>query len=143
MSLQIHLGIKDDELLLQTLLVRADEMVLSEVNLESIVVDIVLRLSTTIAAVAQVAALVAVTTMGEEFIVSVEALTTEATLRMALEARLVLGTRDIITVLFVSTQLLRGKQFVFMSEDLLVTSTQITHLFMVDTLDVTMQVGPS
>jgi len=138
MSLQIHLGIKDDELLLQTLLVGAHEVILSEVNLESVVVDIVLGLSATIAAITQVASFVAVTTMGEEFIVSVEALTTEATLRMALEARLVLGTRDIITVLFVSTQFLRSKQFVFMSEDLLVTSTQITHLFVVDALDVTM-----
>jgi len=52
MSLQIHFGVENDKLLFQALLIRADEMVLSEVDLEGIVIDIVLRVSATIAAVA-------------------------------------------------------------------------------------------
>jgi hypothetical protein len=99
--LQVHFRIEDDKLLLQALLIRADKVVLSEVHLEGVVIDVVLRVSATIAAITQVAAFVAVTAMREQFIVAVEALTTETTLGMTLETRLVLGTRDVVSMFFV------------------------------------------
>jgi hypothetical protein len=77
-------------------------MVLSKVDLEGVVIDVVLRVSTTIAAIAQVTAFVAVAAMREEFIIAVEALTTETTLGMTLETRLVLGTRDVVSMFLVS-----------------------------------------
>jgi hypothetical protein len=143
MSLQVHFRIEDDKLLLQALLIRADEMVLSEMHLDSIVIDIVLRVSATITAITQVTTLVAVTAMREQLIIAVEALTTEATLGMALETGLVLGTRDVVSVLFVPTQVLDGEEVVFVGKDLFVAGAQITHLLVVDTLDVTVQIGPA
>jgi hypothetical protein len=70
-------------------------------------------------------------------------LTTEATLGMALETGLVLGTRDVVSVLFVPTQVLDGEEVVFVGKDLFVAGAQITHLLVVDTLDVTVQIRPA
>jgi lysylphosphatidylglycerol synthetase-like protein (DUF2156 family) len=143
MSLQIHFRVEDDKLLLQALLIRADEMVFSEMHLEGVVIDIVLRVSATIAAITQVAAFVAVTAMREQFIIAVEALTTETTLGMTLETRLILGARDVVSMLFVPTQVLDGEEIVFMGKDLFVAGAEIAHLFVVDTLDVTVQIWPA
>jgi hypothetical protein len=143
MSLQVHFRIEDDKLLLQALLIRADKVVLSEVHLEGVVIDVVLRVSATIAAITQVAAFVAVTAMREQFIVAVEALTTETTLGMTLETRLVLGTRDVVSMFFVPAQVLDGEEVVFVGKDLFVAGAEIAHLFVVDTLDVTVQIWPA
>ena len=113
-------------------------MILSKVDLEGVVIDVVLRVSATISAVAQVAAFVTVTTMRKQLVVAVEALSTEATLGMTFETRLVLGTRNVVSMLLVPTQILDCKEIVFVGKDFFVAGAEITHLFVVDTLDVTM-----
>jgi len=62
---------------------------------------------------------------------------------MALETRLILGSRDIVSVLLVPTQVLGGEEIVFVGEDLLIAGAEIAHLLVVDALDVTVQVGPA
>jgi len=84
-------------------------MVLSEVDFEGIVVDVVLRLSAAITTITQMASFVAITTMREQLVIAIEALATETTLRVTLKTRLVLSTRNIVSVLLVSTQFLRGE----------------------------------
>lgn len=63
MCLEVHLGLEDDELLLQTLLVEAQEVIFLEVVFESVVVDVVLLLAAAGATVTNVASFVTVTTM--------------------------------------------------------------------------------
>jgi hypothetical protein len=55
------------------------------------------------------ASFVAITTMREQLVIAIEALATETTLRVTLETRLVLSARNIVSVLLVSTQFLRGE----------------------------------
>ena len=63
MCLEIHLGLEDDELLLETLAVETEEVVFLEVVFESVVVDVVLLLAAAGATVTNVASFVTVTTM--------------------------------------------------------------------------------
>ena len=70
-------------------------------------------------------------------------MSTETTFRMTLETRLVLGTRDIVSMLLVPTQILNCEKIVFVGKDLLVAGAEITHLLVVDTLDVAVQVWPA
>ena len=70
-------------------------------------------------------------------------MTTETTLGVTLETRLILGTRDVVSMLLVPTQILGGKEIVFVGKNLLVAGAEITHLFVVDTLDVAVQVWPA
>lgn len=101
MCFEIHLRIEDDKLLLQTFLIRAHEVVLPKVDLECVVVEVVLRLSSAISSVADVTAFVLVATMREQFIVTVETLSAETTLRVALETTLIYRARVVVSVLFV------------------------------------------
>jgi hypothetical protein len=90
MRLQIHLRVKHDELLLQALSVRAQEVVFPEVPLKGIVVDVILLLpASTVLAIADVAAFVFVSAMRVKLVVSIETLATEATFRVSLESALV------------------------------------------------------
>ena len=63
MCLEIHLGLEDDELLLETLAVETEEVIFLEVVFESVVVDVVLLLAAAGATVTNVASFVTVTTM--------------------------------------------------------------------------------
>jgi hypothetical protein len=63
MSLEVHLRIEHNELLLQALPIRTHEMVLPEVLFQRIVIDIVLLLPASFSAIADVAALVLVATV--------------------------------------------------------------------------------
>lgn len=102
MCLEIHFRIKDDKLLLQALAVRTEEMVLSEVHLERIVVDVILLLSTaSFAPIANVTAFVLVPAMRVEFVVSVESLPAKAAFRMALETALIDGAGVVVAELLV------------------------------------------
>jgi hypothetical protein len=100
-SLQVHLRLKYNELLVQAFLVKTNEMIFLEVNLQSIVVDVVLLLTVGGPTVADMASLVLVSTVSVELVVAVESLPTESTLGVALEAALIDRTRFMIAMLLV------------------------------------------
>jgi hypothetical protein len=90
MCLEVHLRVEYDELLVQAVSVRTQEVIFSKVHLEGVVVDVVLLLpAPTVLAIAYVAAFVLVPTMRVKLVVSIESLATEATLRVSLESALV------------------------------------------------------
>jgi hypothetical protein len=101
-------------------------MVFFEVDFEGIVVDKVLLLASAITPIADMAAFVLVSTVCVQLVVSVEALSTEATFRVSLEAALVDRTRVVVTELLVLPQFGECKQLVFVRKDLLVSCTQVT-----------------
>ena len=116
-------------------------MVLAEVSFEGVVVDVVLRLSTSITTITQVTTLVAVTAVDVQLIIAVEALATEAALGVALETGLVAGV--VVAELLVSAQLGGSEKIVLVGEHLLVAGTEVAHLLVVDTFDMAVQVGPA
>jgi hypothetical protein len=101
-------------------------MVFSEVNFEGVVVDKILLLPGTLAAVTDMAALVLVPTMCIQLVVSVEALTTEAALGMPFEAALIDRTGVIVAELLMLPKLRVCEKLVFVGEDFLVPRTEIT-----------------
>lgn len=126
MAFQVHLRLKNHELLLQTLLVQAEEVVFLEMFLERVVVDIILLLAMSRSSITDMTPLVLVTTMGIQLVVSVEPLSTEPTLRVAFEAALVNGSRDIVSVFFVLAQFRRRKEFMLVGKHLFVSSAKVT-----------------
>lgn len=126
MAFQIHLRLEDDKLGIQTLLVKAEEVVLLKVVLKRIVVDVILLLPVGRPSIADVAALVPVAAVSVELIIPIEPLPTEPALRMASESALVNGTGDIISIPFVPAQLGCGKEFVLVCEYLFVSRAQVT-----------------
>jgi hypothetical protein len=125
MGFQVHLRLKNDKLLLQTLFVQAEEMIFLEMILKGIVVNVILLLPTRRTAVAYVASLVTVTTVRVEFVIAVESLAAKSTFRMSSETTLIQSSWHIITVLLVFTQLCHSEKFMLMREDLLVPSAKI------------------
>ena len=121
MSLEIHLRIEHNELLLEAFSLWAGEVVF----LKRIVVDIILLLSAAFSAVTDMATLVLVPAMCVKLVVSVEALTTEAALRMTLETTLIDSARVVVAELLVLSQLSKREELVFVGEDFLVSRTQI------------------
>jgi len=100
-GLQVHLRLENDELFLQAFLVKANEMILLEVALKSVVVNVVLLLAVGRASVTDVAAFMFITAVSVQLIIAVESLTAEATFGMSLETTLIYGSRLIITGPFV------------------------------------------
>ena len=125
MSLEIHFRIEHNELLLEAFSVWAREVVFLKVQLKRIVVDIILLLSAAFSAVTDMATLVLVPAMCVKLVVSVEALTTEAALRMTLETTLIDSARVVVAELLVLSQLSKREELVFVGEDFLVSRTQI------------------
>lgn len=105
-GLQIHLRVEHHKLLLLTFLIEAWEVVSGEVLLKSFVIHKVGWSLTSGATIAKMTALVPFSAMDEELIISVEALTTKAALRMTLEAALVNSARVVVAKLLVFSQLL-------------------------------------
>jgi len=85
-----------------------------------------------ITSVADVAALVPVTTMRIEFIFAIEPLPAEPTFRMTSESTLVDCSWVVVAELLVLPQLVLCKELMFMCEDFLVPGTQITHDLLVN-----------
>lgn len=125
MGFQVHLRLKNDKLLLQTLFVQAEEMILLKMILKGIVVDVILLLPTGRAAVAYVASLMTVTTVRVEFVIAVESLAAKSTFGVSPETALIQGSWHIITVLLVFAQLCHSEKFMLVCEDLLVPSAKI------------------
>lgn len=125
---EVHVGIKDDKLFFQTFLIGADKVVFAEMELESVVIEVVLRLAATVTAVADVTSLVLVAAMCVELVVAIEALSAKATLGMALEAGLILGARVVVAVLFVFAQLGGSEELVLVGKDFFVAGAKVAVL---------------
>jgi hypothetical protein len=88
--LEIHLGVKYNELLFQALSIWTQEVVFPEVLFERIVVDIVLLFFTsTVPAIANMATFVFVPAMRVKLVISVETHSAEAAFRVSLESALI------------------------------------------------------
>jgi len=142
MCLEIHLGRKDDEFLLQALSIHTHEMILLKMVLERIVVDVIMRIPA-IRSVAEEASLMLLPTMHIKLVIPVEPLPTEAAQWMALETTLVDCSWIIISLRHMLLQLLIRKQVMLVREYLLISRAEITHLLVVDSAHMTMQVRPS
>lgn len=101
MSLQVHLGLEHHKLLVQTLLIKTEEVVFLEMTLKGRVINVVLLLTIVGTAVTDMAAFVLLTTMGIKLIITIEPLPTETAFGMSFETALVDGTRLVIAILFV------------------------------------------
>lgn len=101
-------------------------MVASEMFFEGIIVDIVLLLAIGISSIANVTAFVAISAVGIQFVVAVEPLVTETTLRMSLETALIDGAGLVVAILFMFSQLVPCEKSVFVGEDLLVSGAKVT-----------------
>lgn len=117
-------------------------MVFSEMLFQAVIIDVVLLLPPTISPITEVASLMLVSAVNVELIVAIEPLSTKAAFRMTFETALVDSPRIIIAKLFVLFQLGYCEQLMFMSEDLLVSRTQIAHDLMMGTFDVAVEIRP-
>lgn len=108
MGFQIHLRVKDNELLLLTLLIRARIMVAVKVRLKGVIVHIVLRILR-VSPVAKMASFMLVSAVDIKFIVAIESLPAKAAFWVTFEAALILGAWNIIAKLLVLAQLVLGK----------------------------------
>jgi hypothetical protein len=140
-SLQVHLGRKDNEFLLQAFSLSAHEVVLTEMMLQGIIIKVVLWLSSP--TIAQEASFVLCTAMHVEFVVTVESLTTESTERMPLESRLINRSRVIVSLLHMTIEVFIRKQLMFMRKDFFVPGAKIAHLLLMYAANVPVQVWPS
>src|SRR5690242_17683687 len=128
MGFEIHFRVEHNKLLLQTFLVWAHEVVVPEVLLTRIIVDVVLLLSPAISTDTTVTALLLVSTMCVQLVVSVEALATEPTLGVSLKTTLIDCARIVVAKFLVLSQLSKGKELVLVRKDFLVSGTKITCL---------------
>lgn len=118
-------------------------MCICEVLLQLVIVEVVLRVSTTISAITDVTALMFLPAMTVQLIITVKSLATKSTLWMTFETRLIYSSRSVVAILFVPPQVRKCKEFVFMSEDFLVPCAKIAHYFVVLVLYMSMQIGPT
>lgn len=128
MSLEVHLRIEYNELLLQALPVRTHEVILPEVLFQRVVVDIVLLLPAPFSAIADVTALVLVATMRVKLVVSVEALTAESTFRVSLKTALVDRARVVVAEFLMLLEVGEGKELVLVGKHFLVSCTEVAGL---------------
>jgi hypothetical protein len=110
--------------------------------LERIVVEVILRLASLVSPVANVTSLMLFSAMSIKLVVSVEVLPTEPTFGVSSKSALVSRAWPIISLVFVSPQLLLCKQLVLMCKDLLVSRAEIAHDLMVCRPYVSVEVWP-
>jgi hypothetical protein len=126
-GLEINLVFKDDEFLLETFTVGAEVVLLLEVDFKGVVVQVILWGDVRGAgSFTYVTTLVLVAAVLPQFVPRIETLVAESTFRVALEPTLVVTAGNIVSVLFVASQFGRREELVFMREDFLVASTQVT-----------------
>lgn len=128
--LHVQLRLEHNELLLHASAIRAQEVVLLKVLLQLLVVEEVVGLPG-ISPVADEAPLVLHAAVLKQLVVVVEALAAEAAQRVALETRLVGSARLVVAMAHMLLQFLIAEELMLMSEDLLVTSAEITHALVV------------
>lgn len=140
--LEVHLCVKNDKLLLHALTVRAEEVVVLEMLLESIVVPVIVRLSR-VSPVAEETALVLVSAVFVELVIVIEALAAECTQGMALETGLIYSAWLIVAPTHVLSNTLIAEQLMLVGKDLLVARAEVTHAFVVCRSRVPMKIRPS
>ena len=118
-------------------------MIFAEMLLEGIVVDKVLLVTALPSSIADVTTFVLVSAMCVQLIIAIEPHATEATFRVAFESALVNCARMVIPESFVFPQILWCKQLMLVSEDFLVPRAQVTHDFVMNALDMVMQMWPA
>lgn len=109
MRLEIHLGLKHHEFLLQTFLVWTQVVIPLEVIFKGVIIDKVLLLTIAGPAVADMASFMPVSAVGIELIISIESYSTEPALWMASETALVSSTGIVVPILLMFSQLGRSK----------------------------------
>jgi hypothetical protein len=109
MGFEIHLRFKNVGLAFNALPLETHKMGFGEMLLEFGVVAVVLRVATTISPIANMASLVLLSTMGIQFVISIEALSAEAAFRVTFEARLIDSTRIIVAKFLVLSQFAKGE----------------------------------
>ncbi len=124
--LEIHLGLKHNKLLVQTVLLHTEVVIFSKVNFERVVVDIVLLLPAGVPSIADMAALVPVSAVRIQLIVTIEALLAKSALRMPSETALVHCAGVVVPKLLMLSQLGVGEQLVLVRKDLFVACAEIT-----------------
>ena len=143
MGFEVHFRFKDYEFLLHAFLIRAQEMIPSEMLFQGIVVLIVLLLSPLVSSIADMTSFMLVSTVGKEFVVAIKSLHAETTLWVSFEATLIHSPGVIISKFLMFSKFLRSEQLVLMSEDFLVSRTEITQLFVMYSLHMPMEIWPA
>jgi hypothetical protein len=141
-GLEVQLRFENDEFLFQALLVQAQEVILSEMGLESVVVQVVVWPAWR-SSVAYVAPLVLLAAVSVQFIIAVEVFSAESTLGMSPKSALIDSARLVVSTFLMLSQLLSGKQVMLVGENLLVLRTEVAHDLLVRLADVVMQVRPA
>lgn len=141
--LKVHFGFEDYKFLLQAFLVWAEKVIFAEVKLQIIIVLKVGWFVTLTAAIADVASFMLFSAVCIKLIVAVESFSTEATFGMTFEAALIYSTRVVIAEFLMLSKLRIREKVVFVSEDFLVSSAEITHDFLMYALDVSIEVWPA
>lgn len=140
---QIHFRLENYKFLLQAFLIGAQEMILSEMLLQRIVVLIVLLLSPFVSSITYMTSFMLVSTMGVKFVITIKSLPAEPTFWVPFESTLINSTRIVIAKFLMFSELLWCEQLMLMSEDLFVPRTEITQLFMVSGLHMPMEIWPA
>ena len=143
MCFQIHLRLIDIGLVGLTFRIEADEMSVSKVFFELGVVEVVLWVAAAIPPITDMAPLMSLSTVCVELVVTIKSLSTEPTLGVPPESRLIDRTWIVVSIFLMSPQLPEGEQLMFMCEDLLVSTTQVAHDFTMRRSDMPVQIGPS
>lgn len=125
-GLQINFMFEYNKLLLQTLTILTHEVRILKVALKCRIIDVITWLLPNIPAIAYEAPLMVVSTMLVEFIVGVEAFSTETTLRVTFESALCFRSWVIIAFSFMLVELGLCEQGVLVSKNLLVAGTEVT-----------------
>ena len=84
--------------------------------------------------IADVTSFVLLSAMGVQFVVAVESLNTEPTLRMSFEPALVNRPRVVVSKFLVLSELLLGEELMLVGEDFLIPRTEIAKDLVVDAL---------
>ena len=98
-----------------------------KVLFQLLVVEVVLRISATIPAIADVTSFVFLSTVRIQLIISIEPLSTESTLRVTPEAGLIYCAWVVVTVSLVLPQLAEREQLMFVGKDFFVSCAKIAH----------------
>ena len=143
MTLQIHLRVEDDKLLLQALGVETRKVILAKVLLKRIVVLEILWISSACPPIAKMASLMSIATMCIEFVISVESLPAESALGMTFKPTLIHSSRNVVAILLMLPQLLLREYLVLVDKHLFVSSAQIAHHLVMYALHMTMEIRPA
>jgi hypothetical protein len=138
MSFEIHFRVKYNKLLLKALVVQARKMVLTEVFLQLFIIEVVLWILAASSAIAKMTALMLVSAVNVQLIITIKSLPAESALRMALEPTLIDCAWIVVTILLVPSEFLLREELMLVGEHLLVPCAQIAHHLLMRTSHMSM-----